>query len=140
MALTPRLHSVLPPQYHRSAQQSLLGRSYAYDRGAGTVTFPEQYGVRIGKGAMPTALWSAARLNARLAFVLCSQLRGTHRAVAQCTHSSPRSISFVGLLSSCRHTVPVRDHAAALADAPDDADVPRMVSSAGTTILLGAAV
>ena len=52
MALTPRLHSVLPPQYHRSAQQSLLGRSYAYDRGAGTVTFPEQYGVRIGKGAM----------------------------------------------------------------------------------------
>ena len=48
----------LPPQYRRSIVppqcSSLLGRSYAYDRGAGTVTFPEQYGVRIGKGAMPT--------------------------------------------------------------------------------------
>jgi hypothetical protein len=32
--------------------------SYAYDRGAGTVTFPDQYGVRIGKGVYCSTLCS----------------------------------------------------------------------------------
>ena len=68
------------------------------------MTFPEQYGVRIGKGAMPTALagadaalWGAATVPACRTLQRAKSFRAVqpasrHRAVAQCTLSSPRCI------------------------------------------------